>query len=418
MTFIFANARPALPFFFDGGAERTTFTLASSLARSGTRVVQISTLPRGSLDLAETAATSLGTAYVKQSEFRDGSITFETKTDHLAVSEGLLRIIAIDPSEFETVCREIVSGSKPGLLVTWLDESDLIIRLGDEFNIPTVLRVVGPLDDLRGYPPLGTKTVVLANSPLTAHICSAHYRRQVDFLLEVVDHSEFVVEPRQPRFVTYINPRKEKGVHLFCKVAALLPEIPFLVVHGWSRTDFQRDELWAIDFLDSLPNVTLTSPVADMRHVYGVTSLLLLPSRWPESWARVVGEAQASGIPVIASNRGCSPQNVGQGGIILDYDDPRMWASTVKLLYECETLMSSLGEKAKLNVGKFHPRVLLKDYEEFFSAVSEGRQAQRQLLTDEAEIFRGRKDGQGGITLEPERIPMHMNFDLLDPTYP
>lgn len=418
MNIIFANARPALPFFFDGGAERTTFTLVSSLARRGIKIIQISLFPRGRIWLAEAAAQALGLAYVKQKQFcDDGQTLFRTQNDHLVASEGLLKIIAVAASEFEIVCRAVVGSRQPDLLVTWLNQSEFIIRLGDEFDIPTVLRVVGP-DGTQGYPRLGSKTVILANSPLTAQLCSAHYHQPVGFLLGVVNHAEYVVASREAKFVTYINPRKEKGIHLFSRVAALLPEIPFLVVRGWSRTDFQNDERQAIEFLESLSNVTLTPPIADMRQVYGVTSLLLLPSRWLESWARVVGEAQVNGIPIIASNRGASPQNVGRGGIILAYDEPQVWATAIKTVYEDAGLRSDLENRARLNVRRFDPETLVEKYEQFFSTVIEGQQAHAACGTDTVEVLRGYKDGRSRLRLELEQIPMRMAFDLSDPAYP
>ncbi len=59
-----------------------------------------------------------------------------------------------------------------------------------------------------------------------------------------------------------------------------------------------------------------------MKQVYRSAKLILMPSMWEEAWGRVATEAQFSGIPVIASNRGGLPESVGPGGVLLDPDGP------------------------------------------------------------------------------------------------
>ena len=79
------------------------------------------------------------------------------------------------------------------------------------------------------------------------------------------------------------------------------------------------------------PNVTLQGRGHDMRRVYAATKCLLVPSQWEEAWGRVATEAQFSGIPVIASDRGGLPEAVGPGGTILAHDAPAAaWATAVR----------------------------------------------------------------------------------------
>jgi len=68
-----------------------------------------------------------------------------------------------------------------------------------------------------------------------------------------------------------------------------------------------------------------------MRQVYRTTHTLLVPSQWEEAWGRVVTEAQYSGIPVLASNRGGLPEAVGPGGQVLPHDAPAaVWAAALR----------------------------------------------------------------------------------------
>ncbi len=67
----------------------------------------------------------------------------------------------------------------------------------------------------------------------------------------------------------------------------------------------------------ALPNVIVTPPQADMRPVYGRARVLLAPSLWWESGARVIAEAMLNGIPAFVTAHGGSPEMAGEGGITL-----------------------------------------------------------------------------------------------------
>jgi len=412
--YLFANSRPGVPFSFDGGAERTTFALLSGLARNGLAVVGISTFPQGDIEWAKRSAASMGMAVKLLHAGENGA--FKVNTDHLQFVDGSLSIIGVHPSAFSAICRQVASEYKPDLLVTWLKGSDYVVQLGQELNIPTILRIVGPYS-LEGYPEITLNTIILANSPVTAQIASEHYHRDANFLLSLIEHADYVAEDRNPHFVTYVNPRAEKGVHLFCRIAGLLPDLQFLVVRGWSRTRLLPDEKRAMEFLTSLPNVAVASPVTDMREVYRSTRILLLPSRWPEAWARVVGEAQANGIPIIASDRGSSPQEVGNGGIILPYGDPRLWASIIRLLHDDDALRSNLESNAKTNIGRFEAEKLLEGYLKVFAACAERKWNGKKPASEMVRTFRGFRDSQGRPQVIPDSISMLERFDLSEPAF-
>ncbi len=60
----------------------------------------------------------------------------------------------------------------------------------------------------------------------------------------------------------------------------------------------------------------LVGRTMDTRSVYAATRVLLVPSQWKaETWGRVASEAQFSGIPVLASDVGGSPEAVAPGGV-------------------------------------------------------------------------------------------------------
>ncbi len=132
--------------------------------------------------------------------------------------------------------------------------------------------------------------------------------------------------------VTYINPNPIKGLDIALAIAKACPDIPFLFQESWPLTPEQLEKLHAE--ISVLPNVMLQRPVADMRHVYGRTKILLAPSKWEEAYGRVASEVQISGIPVVASNRGGLPEAVGQGGDLLDPEgDVADWIEAVQKLW-------------------------------------------------------------------------------------
>src|SRR3546814_12765482 len=78
-------------------------------------------------------------------------------------------------------------------------------------------------------------------------------------------------------------------------------------------------------------NLRLQQRTHDMREVYRRTHTLLVPSQWEEAWGRVATEAQFSGIPVLASDRGGLPEAVGPGGRVLPHDAPAaVWAAALR----------------------------------------------------------------------------------------
>jgi glycosyltransferase involved in cell wall biosynthesis len=144
--------------------------------------------------------------------------------------------------------------------------------------------------------------------------------------------------------VTFINPHPQKGIDVALRVAEKCPHIPFAFVEGWPLTPEYKAKL--LNTLIQFPNITLHPATDDMKQVYGKCRILLAPSRWEEAYGRVVSEAQMSGIPVIASNRGGLPESVGTGGILLDPDATEEWVIAINRLWHDETYYESISAMA------------------------------------------------------------------------
>ena len=147
-------------------------------------------------------------------------------------------------------------------------------------------------------------------------------------------------------YVTFVNCYPEKGFERAVEIAAGCPDIPFLFMEGWKLAP---DHLARVrGTLETLPNVTFRHRTSDMRAIYGVTRVLLAPSRWEEAWGRVASEAQCSGIPVLGSARGGLPEAIGPGGAVLPYDAPvAEWVAALRAIWDDPARYDALSKAAR-----------------------------------------------------------------------
>lgn len=93
------------------------------------------------------------------------------------------------------------------------------------------------------------------------------------------------------------------------------PDLRFMVVESRMRW---KEALEAMKLDPArFPNVHVLPHQFDMRPVFAATRVLLVPSLWHESGARVIAEAHVNGIPVIASDTGGSAELIGAGGRVI-----------------------------------------------------------------------------------------------------
>ncbi len=116
----------------------------------------------------------------------------------------------------------------------------------------------------------------------------------------------------------------EKGIDTFLRAIASCAELNAVIVgSGPEETALRRlaDELRLGD------RITFTGfqTPAETARLLGSLDVLALPSRirrnWCEQFGRVLIEAMASGVPVVASQSGAIPEVVGDAGILVPVDD-------------------------------------------------------------------------------------------------
>lgn len=75
--------------------------------------------------------------------------------------------------------------------------------------------------------------------------------------------------------------------------------------------------------------------------------IFVAPSRWREPSGLTIGEAMATGVPVVASRVGGIPEVVGDAGILVDKDDPAALARALRSLIEDEGTRRRIGREAR-----------------------------------------------------------------------
>jgi glycosyltransferase involved in cell wall biosynthesis len=190
--------------------------------------------------------------------------------------------------------------------------------------------------------------LILTDSAATAALYRERLSLEVTPVGTFIDPPAVVSAAHTRERVLFVNPVPGKGALLVVALAVWLqrhrPQITLEIVEGrgkWADL-LARVALPGGAAIPDLPNVVVTAATADMRPVYGRARIVLAPSLWWESGSRVLGEAMLNGIPAIVTDRGGSPEMVGQGGVVLGLPERFYQAPYTALPDETET--ARLGE--------------------------------------------------------------------------
>jgi glycosyltransferase involved in cell wall biosynthesis len=186
----------------------------------------------------------------------------------------------------------------------------------------------------------------LANSAFTAQRWKVLCGLDCHVIEPVVSAENYLAESCGAK-VLFVNPTPIKGVELMFGLAAQCPDLEFLAVESWNLAANWRAHCQ--HRANALGNVQWLSPQTDMRSVYALARVLLMPSVWEESFGRTVIEAQLNGLPVLASNRGALVDTVGDGGLTVDpHAQIEVWADALRKLLDEHASFSAVAKDRAL----------------------------------------------------------------------
>lgn len=145
------------------------------------------------------------------------------------------------------------------------------------------------------------------------------------------------------RVALAINPVDSRGGDIIWKLAAAMPEIPFVVQESWELTGA---ELATVEHhVAALDNVEFRRSAPPGPNLYGDTRVLLVPYR-VDNRPRVIAEAQSNGIPVIAADVPALAEAIGAGGLSVPLEDIDAWASALRSLWNDEVRYEEMAAAA------------------------------------------------------------------------
>jgi glycosyltransferase involved in cell wall biosynthesis len=136
-----------------------------------------------------------------------------------------------------------------------------------------------------------------------------------------------------------------------------------VVGDGPEAAQLRRLAPGGVEFLGAVPH-------EEARRLVAQACAVLVPSIWYEAFPRVVVEAYASGVPVVASRIGALPEVVEDGvtGLLAEPGDPASWAAAVERLCH-DRLSERLGEGAyRAWATRYTPEANLRRLEEIYAA--------------------------------------------------
>jgi glycosyltransferase involved in cell wall biosynthesis len=209
----------------------------------------------------------------------------------------------------------------------------------------------------------------IANSQYTAKMFEDEFKLTAKVIPPLVHFDTYRINSKREK-VLFINPVPVKGVELAFKLANNNPDIPFLFVQSWQLSDEELVNLKRR--AKESGNIEWLDKQSDMKNVYAQAKLLLMPSYWEEAWGRVITEAQVSGIPSLASNRGGLPESVGYGGVTLDPESNyEIWHDTLRRFWFDDMFYKHYSERAlQQSLSKFiQPEFLIEEFIDFVTTV-------------------------------------------------
>lgn len=118
--------------------------------------------------------------------------------------------------------------------------------------------------------------------------------------------------------------------------------------------------------------VELHAPIKNIDQVYSNASILLNTSS-SEAFGLVIIEAMAFGLPVIAFDSASGPKTVienEKNGMLIQNNDTQAYANKIKELINNDALRKTIGENAKVSIGRFNLERIMQQWHVLFQSLN------------------------------------------------
>jgi len=193
---------------------------------------------------------------------------------------------------------------------------------------------------------------VIAVSTRTAAELERHYGPlsvPVYVVPNAVDLDRFAPRPHAPRArprLLFVGAFERKGLDVAIRALARLRHDAELVAVGGGDHERYRRLAAALGIAD---RVTLEPPRADIAAVFAAADLFVFPTRY-EPFGMVIGEALASGLPVVTSGRAGAADLIRDGvsgWVVTDPEDDAAFAAAVDRILEDDDARAAMGRAAR-----------------------------------------------------------------------
>jgi glycosyltransferase involved in cell wall biosynthesis len=332
LKLLYVTPKPFLP-DSRGGAQLSTITLLQELQKQGweVQVVARREQPRSVLikcllfPLFLLRRNSVVTPTVEAGIVVDRIWSFSA----LGLLGRRLDLHCLKPTFYRRI-EEIA----PDILLGDFSASDSLFKFALSLGITCIKSVRSlPVLDHPSIVPLDLH--VIGNSPYSSRVASATFNGETEYVQPYIDRSQYKVQKKSNTYITFINPTAQKGLSIAVEIARQMPEYRFQFVMGkWSGFSKKKLQL-QVSEARSLDNVDIVSHIHDMREVYSVTQLLIVPSQFVETFGRVIVEAQLNGIPVVGADVGGIRETLGKGGILIqDRSRPLAYVNAIRKILD------------------------------------------------------------------------------------
>ena len=248
---------------------------------------------------------------------------------------------------------------RPDIVIVQGYKCEQLAQVAVDHGVPVIMRLVTVFTADRLSASAETKDDVaeLLANPMVKVMSNSHFiAAHAEALLGVtsvvcyplIRLEDSVASDWTPRYIAFVGPTQLKGLATAVEVAARLPQRQFVFAESYHLSGAERKELDGQ--LTKLPNVSFRPRSPNLKDLYRETALLLMPSQVQEAFGRVVIEACANGIPVVAARIGGIPEAMGEAGALLGASDPpERWAETIEEILSDPELYSRLSASALAN---------------------------------------------------------------------